>query len=75
MNEDGSVDEGLVLTPWRFGIEVFRAEHEIAYLWGRWRFIWYTLREDWRVDWIFNEGVWQVEIGPAVLVYVRDEDY
>jgi hypothetical protein len=61
----------------KFGFEVYRDYCMNCYLWGRWRFLWYNprFRENWTIEAIFNEGVWQIGIGPAAIVYVRSDDF
>jgi hypothetical protein len=59
------------------GVDIYRDHCMSVYLKERWRFIWHNprFRDNWRIDGTCNEGVWQIELGPAVLVYVRSEDF
>jgi hypothetical protein len=60
-----------------FGIDVLSDVCMTALLAGRWRLIWHNPRypENWRVDWIFNEDVRQVGVGPVEVVYIRSDDF
>lgn len=67
-------NEELALERWRFGIEILHSHCMTGYMWGPLRFLWYNprYRENWKIDAIFNDGVWQVGLGPAVFAYIRD---
>jgi hypothetical protein len=76
VGEDNSTND-MPFVPWEWGIEVWRSELMTTYFYKRLRFIWYNprFRENWQLDAIFNEGVLQIGLGPAVFVYVRFEDF
>ena len=77
MNEDS--DSGAFDAPTRrvLGWDVYATRSDTIYMRGRWRIIWFDPRspDNWRFDGIFNDGVFQIECGPLMLVYVRGDDY
>jgi len=59
------------------GWEIYSDSCETYAIRGRWRLIWFNprYRENWRIEGIVNEGVFQIVLGPLGLVYVRSDDY
>jgi hypothetical protein len=73
MGEDGK-DARLIQ---KFGFEIFHDDYMTAFIRGRWRLLLYGMRcrDSWKINAIFDQSTWQIELGPVVFVYIRSEDY
>lgn len=72
MNEEGDSVGLRTLLP---GVQFLNDSCEYALLVWRLRFLWIKAREDWRVEFVQQDDLWQVGIGPVVIVYIRSDDY